>query len=79
MVVTFKNAKKVKEVAKVVPLEKLLLETDAPYMTPVPYRGKENQPAYVKFVAQEIAALRNISFEEVANATTANAKRLLGI
>lgn len=78
-VVTFKNAKKVKEVAKVVPLEKLLLETDAPYMTPVPYRGKENQPAYVKFVAQEIAALRNISFEEVANATTANAKRLLGI
>ena len=76
---TFKNAKKVKEVAKVVPLEKLLLETDAPYMTPVPYRGKENQPAYVKFVAQEIAALRNISFEEVANATTANAKRLLGI
>lgn len=62
-----------------VPLEKLLLETDAPYMTPVPYRGKENQPAYVKFVAQEIAALRNISFEEVANATTANAKRLLGI
>ena len=61
------------------PLEKLLLETDAPYMTPVPYRGKENQPAYVKFVAQEIAALRNISFEEVANATTANAKRLLGI
>lgn len=60
-------------------LEKLLLETDAPYMTPVPYRGKENQPAYVKFVAQEIAALRNISFEEVANATTANAKRLLGI
>ena len=48
-------------------------------MTPVPYRGKENQPAYVKFVAQEIAALRNISFEEVSNATTANAKRLLGI
>lgn len=62
-----------------VPLEKLLLETDAPYMTPVPYRGKENQPAYVKFVAQEIASIRNISFEEVANATTANAKRLLGI
>ena len=76
-VVTFKNAKKVKEVAKVVPLEKLLLETDAPYMTPVPFRGKENQPAYVKFVAQEIADLRGISFEEVAGTTTANAEKLL--
>ena len=78
-VVTFKNAKKAKEVAKVVPLEKLLLETDAPYMTPVPYRGKENEPAYVTFVAQEIAQLREISFEEVAAATTENARRLLGI
>ena len=76
-VVTFKNAKKVKEVAKIVPLERLLLETDAPYMTPVPYRGKENQPAYVKFVAEEIANLRGVSFDEVANATTENAKKLL--
>lgn len=76
-VVTFKNAKKVKEVAKVVPLEKLLLETDAPYMTPVPYRGKENQPAYVKFVAEEIANLRGINFEEVAQITTQNAIKLL--
>lgn len=75
-VVTFKNAKKVKEVAQVVPLDKLLVETDAPYMTPVPYRGKENEPAYVKFVAQEIADLRGISFEEVALATTQNAKKL---
>ena len=78
-VTTFKNAKKAKEVAKTVPLDRLLLETDAPYMTPVPYRGKENQPAYVKFVAQEIANLRNISFEEVAKATTENAQRLLKI
>ncbi len=78
-VVTFKNAKKVKEVAKVVPLDKLLLETDAPYMAPTPFRGKENQPAYVKFVAQEIAELRGISFEEVAQATTENAQRLLKI
>ena len=78
-VVTFKNAKKVKEVAKVVPLDKLLLETDAPYMTPVPFRGKENQPAYVKFVAQEIADIRGISFEEVAEATGANAQKLLKI
>ena len=76
-VVTFKNAKKVKEVAKIVPLERLLLETDAPYMTPVPYRGKENQPAYVKFVAEEIANLRGVSFDEVANATCENAKKLL--
>ena len=78
-VTTFKIAKKEKEVAKTVPLDRLLLETDAPYMTPVPYRGKENQPAYVKFVAQEIANLRNISFEEVAKATTENAQRLLKI
>ena len=78
-VVTFKNAKKAKEVAQIVPLDKLLLETDAPYMAPVPFRGKENQPAYVKFVAQEIANLRGISFEEVANITTQNAKKLLKI
>ena len=78
-VTTFKNAKKAKEVAKKVPLDRLLLETDAPYMTPVPFRGKENQPAYVKFVAQEIANLRGISFEEVADATTKNAQRLLKI
>lgn len=78
-VVTFKNAKKAKETAKAVPLDRLLLETDAPYMAPVPFRGKENQPAYVKFVAQEIADLRGISFEEVEQATTANAERVLGI
>lgn len=78
-VVTFKNAKKAKEVAKAVPLDRLLLETDAPYMAPVPFRGKENQPAYVKFVAQEIADLRGISFEELEQATTANAESLLGI
>lgn len=76
-VVTFKNSIKAKEVAKTVPLNRLLLETDAPYMTPVPFRGKENQPAYVKFVAQEIANLRNISFEEVAQVTTENAQRIL--
>ena len=78
-VVTFKNAKKVKEVAKIVPLEILLLETDATYMTPVPYRGKENQPAYVKFVAEEIANLRGVSFDEVARMTSFNAQRLLKI
>lgn len=75
-VVTFKNAKKMKEVAKIVPLNKLLLETDSPYLTPVPHRGEENSPAYVKFVAEEIANLKNISFEEVAEETTNNAKKI---
>ena len=78
-VVTFKNAKKMKDVAKIVPLEKLLLETDAPYLTPVPYRGEENQPAYVKFTAEEIAKLKGISFEETAQTTSANAEKILSI
>lgn len=78
-VVTFKNAVKMKEVAKDVPLEKILLETDAPYLTPVPFRGKENQPAYVKYVAEEIASLREISVEEVAQITTENAKTVFNI
>jgi TatD DNase family protein len=73
-VVTFKSAYKMQEVAKAVPLDRLLLETDAPYLTPVPFRGKENQPAYVKYVAMEIAKLREIPYEEVAEATTKNAK-----
>lgn len=75
-VVTFKNAKNAKEVAKNIPLEFLLLETDDPYLTPVPYRGKENQPAYVIYVAQEIALLRNLSVESVCQATTDNAMRI---
>jgi len=75
-VTTFKNAKKAKEVAKAVPLDRLLLETDAPYMTPVPFRGKENEPAYVRYVAEEIANLRGITLEEVDIATTENAHRL---
>lgn len=75
-VVTFKNAVKVKEVAKNIPLEYLLLETDDPYLTPVPFRGKENQPVYIKYVAQEIGSLREISVEEVASATTQNALKI---
>ena len=78
-VVTFKNAIKMKEVAKEVPLDKLLIETDAPYLTPVPYRGKANQPAYVKYVAEEIANLRNTSFEEINEQTTKNAKLVFKI
>lgn len=68
-VVTFKNAVKMKEVVQAVALEHILLETDAPYLTPVPYRGQENQPAYVKFVAEEIAKLRGITLEEVISVT----------
>lgn len=78
-VVTFKNAIKMKEVATNIPLGKLLLETDAPYLTPVPYRGKENQPAYTKFVAEEIAKLRGISVDEVDKITTKNANEVFGI
>lgn len=75
-IVTFKNAAQVKEVARQVPLDRLLIETDAPYLAPVPFRGKLNQPGYVRYVAEEIARLRGVSFEEVANATTENCFRI---
>ena len=71
-IVTFKNALQLKEVAKAIPLNKMLIETDSPYLAPIPFRGKTNQPAYVRFVAQEIANLRGISLDEVMNATTHN-------
>ena len=75
-IVTFKNALTVKDVARRVPLDRLLVETDAPYLAPVPYRGKRNQPGYVKHVAEEIARLREMPFEELAAATTDNFFRL---
>lgn len=75
-VVTFKNAKTIKDVVINCPLERLLVETDDPYLTPVPYRGKENKPSYVEFVVQEIAMLKNLSYEEVASATFNNAKKV---
>ena len=75
-IVTFKNALDLKEVAKTIPLEKILIETDSPYLAPIPFRGKTNQPAYVRHVAEEIAKLRNISIEEVGHATTDNFFRL---
>ncbi|MFS0645363.1 TatD family hydrolase [Siminovitchia sp. 179-K 8D1 HS] len=77
--VTFKNAKKPKKVAVEVPLDRLLIETDCPYLAPHPYRGKRNEPAYVKLVAEQIAELKGISYEDVARATAENAKRLFGI
>lgn len=75
-IVTFKNAHTIKEVAKHVPLDRILVETDSPYLAPTPYRGKTNQPSYVKHVAEEIANLRNISFNVLASATTENFFRL---
>lgn len=75
-IVTFKNAKDLKEVAKQVPLDRLLVETDSPYLAPMPYRGKTNQPGYTRYVVEEIARLKSLSVEEVAKATTANFKRL---
>ena len=71
-IVTFKNAQALREVAKRVPLERMLVETDSPYLAPVPHRGKVNQPAFVRHVAEEIARLRGISLETVAQSTTAN-------
>lgn len=78
-VVTFKNAVKMKDVAREVPLDKLVLETDAPYLTPVPYRGKENKPAYTRYVAEEIAKIRGISLEEIIDITTTNAEGFFNI
>jgi len=75
-IVTFKKALELKEVAKRIPLERMLIETDSPYLAPVPHRGQLNQPAYVKHVAEEIAKLRGISVEEVGEATSANFHRL---
>lgn len=77
--VTFKNAQLPKDIAVHVPIDRLLVETDAPYLTPHPYRGKRNEPAYVKLVAEKIAELRQISYEELAQTTSENAKRLFKI
>jgi len=75
-IVTFKNAKDLKEVAKAMPLDKMLVETDSPYLAPMPFRGKTNQPGYTKYVVQEIADLKALPFDTVAKATTDNFNRL---
>ncbi|MDN5344109.1 MAG: TatD DNase family protein [Clostridia bacterium] len=77
--VTFKNASKLREIAVRVPLERLLIETDCPYLTPEPHRGRRNEPAYVGLVAAAIAAARGLAPEDIAAATAANARRLFGI
>jgi len=78
-VVTFKNAEATKEVAKSIALEKLLIETDCPYLTPVPYRGKRNEPIFVRYVAEKIAEIKDISIDEVAEYTNRNTKELFSI
>jgi TatD DNase family protein len=78
-IVTFRNAGALKDVATRVPLERMLVETDSPYLAPVPHRGKRNEPAYVRHVAEEIAALRGESAETIGRATSANFFRLFGI
>ena len=78
-VVTFKNAKKLKDVAAAIPIEKIVLETDCPYMAPEPYRGKRNQSSYIQYVAEKIAELKEMSPEEVIAVTEKNARDLYGI
>lgn len=77
-IVTFKNAQAIQDVARRVPLERMLVETDSPYLAPVPRRGKQNEPAYVKYVADHIARLRGVDPEVIAEATSANFFRLFG-
>lgn len=78
-IITFKNAKDIQEVVAALPLERILVETDAPYLAPVPFRGKVNQPAYVYYVAKQLAELKGLSFEKVVEQTTANSCQLFGL
>jgi TatD DNase family protein len=78
-IITFKKAHELREVVKQVPLDRILVETDAPFLTPEPHRGKTNEPAFVKHVAERMAEVRGLSFEEICDITTRNAKRFFGI
>jgi TatD DNase family protein len=78
-ILTFKTAHALREVASMVPLDRCLIETDSPYLAPVPYRGKTNSPAYVPHVAAELARLKGLPIEEVAQVTSANFERLFGV
>lgn len=76
--VTYKASEKLRRVIEMCPMDRLLIETDCPYLTPIPHRGKRNEPAYVRYVAEEVARIKAVPIEELAEATTANARRLLG-
>ncbi|MGL4804717.1 MAG: TatD family hydrolase, partial [Cetobacterium sp.] len=76
---TFKNSKKAVEVVKDIPLDRIIIETDCPYLTPEPFRGKRNEPIYVEYVAKKIAEIKEISVEDVTKVTTENAKKLYRI
>ena len=78
-IITFKNAAPLREVVRKVPLERMLVETDAPFLTPVPYRGKRNEPAFARLVAETIATVKGVSLETVAEKTSVNARSLFGI
>lgn len=78
-VVTFKNGKKLKKAVEAVPLTRIVLETDAPYLSPEPHRGKRNHSGYLKYVAQEIAKLKEVTYEEVVRQTEANAREVYGL
>jgi TatD DNase family protein len=78
-IVTFKNAEALRDVVRKIPIDRMLVETDSPYLTPVPHRGRRNEPAYVRFVAETIAAVKNMQVEDVARVTSANVENLLGI
>lgn len=76
---TFKNARKVQEAVAVIPLERMLLETDSPYLAPEPFRGQLNTPAFIPYIAENIAKIKGVSVQEVAEKTTLNAEKLFGI
>ena len=78
-IITFKNAESLRDVVRQVPLEKILIETDSPYLTPVPHRGKRNEPGYVRLVAETLAIVKSVPLEEVAHITSANVRDLFRI
>jgi TatD DNase family protein len=78
-IITFKNAEALRAVVKDIPLEKMLIETDSPYLAPIPYRGKKNEPAFVTEIARKIAEIKAVSVEEVARVTWSNASKLFGV
>jgi TatD DNase family protein len=78
-IVTFKNAITLKETLKEIPLDKLMLETDCPFLAPVPYRGKRNEPSYLKEIAQTVAEIKNVSYEQICHSTTQTAKEFFNV